>query len=109
MSNKTVPIRITTSGAPTTAYISPSNTARLDSIKTVANSATTSGKIKIELVRSGTPYTIGWITVQATNPTTGLYFENYFLLEQIVFLTGDTIRLTTHESITYDFFLFVTE
>lgn len=109
MSNKTLPTRITTSGTPTTAYISPSNTARLDSIKVVANSATTSGKIKVELVRSGTPYTIGWLTIQPTNPATGLYFENHFLLEQVVFLTGDTVRLTTHESVIYDFFLFVTE
>jgi hypothetical protein len=109
MSTRTVPVRISTSATPTNAYTSPSNIATLDAIKVVANAATTAGKVQVEVVRGGSPYTIGWIDVQATTPSTSSYFETYTLMENMIFLTGDVVRITTHQSIDYDFFLYVTE
>jgi hypothetical protein len=109
MSTKTVPVRISTSATPTTVYTSPSNTATLDAIKVVANAATTFGKIKVELTRGGNTYTLGWINVPVSNPSTVQYFETFTLFENIVFLTSDIVKITTHESITYDFFIYVTE
>lgn len=109
MSTKTLPVRISTSATPTTVYTSPSNIAMLDAIKVVANAATTFGKIKVELTRSGSTYTIGWIDVPVSTPSTVKYFETFTLFENIVFLTSDIIKITTHESIVYDFFIYVTE
>lgn len=109
MSNKVALSKISTSSTPTSVYTSPSNVATLDAIKVVANGTTTLGNIQVEIVRGGNPFTYIWILVSTNNPSTTIYYDTFNPVPQFNFQTGDVVRITTHQSIPYDFFIYVTE
>lgn len=100
---KTTPTRITTT-TQTTVYTAPAGGTSGISVRIVAGGNTTAGNIKIEL-NQGSDRTYTWVPVPATTAATDGYFTITVALPAAVLASGDLIKVTLHESATYDIFV----
>ena len=103
------PTRISTAATPTTVYTAPAGGAWDIGVRAVVGANATAGRIEITVTRGGNIRRYEWIPVIAWTPTSD---QPYLVLQRslgsLQLISGDTLSVTTPQSIDFDIWVHAT-
>lgn len=109
MANISNPTRISTSATPTVVYTAPAGGAWDIALRIVVGANVNDGRVEVTVTRGGNIRRYEWIPIAAFTPSASqAYWIAQKSLGSLNLISGDTLSVTTPQSIDFDIWVHAT-